>query len=216
LFDSAEQYCYNLKYSFLDQIPEIRKKSYIPTLQDMLLYRKKSIGVTEITITHKNQKKKNKKNKKIRLIDVGGQRTERRKWLHCFDMVNYVVFLASLSEFDQVCYEDHQTKRLEESLIIWQGMLNHESFTKTPFCMVFTKNDLFEKKIKQGARVEKYLKGFKPKENISEEEYIEEARKYICSLYLKDIKREILTYNVICINTESVKENFTNFFELIK
>ena len=40
------------------------------------------------------------------MFDVGGQRNERRKWIHCFDHVDAVVFVAALSEFDQVLYED--------------------------------------------------------------------------------------------------------------
>ena len=35
-------------------------------------------------------------------IDVGGQRTERKKWIHCFEDVLLVMFLAAASEYDQV------------------------------------------------------------------------------------------------------------------
>jgi hypothetical protein len=36
------------------------------------------------------------------LIDVGGQRTERRKWIHYFDKCRGIIFVAALSEYDQV------------------------------------------------------------------------------------------------------------------
>lgn len=43
------------------------------------------------------------------MVDVGGQRSERRKWIHCFDNVNMVLFLVAMSEFDQADPEDeHQ------------------------------------------------------------------------------------------------------------
>jgi hypothetical protein len=43
------------------------------------------------------------------LIDVGGQRSERRKWIHCFENVNAVMFVASLAVYDQVLLEDSKT-----------------------------------------------------------------------------------------------------------
>lgn len=39
------------------------------------------------------------------MVDVGGQRSERRKWIHCFENVTSIIFLAALSEYDQVLYE---------------------------------------------------------------------------------------------------------------
>ena len=40
-----------------------------------------------------------------RMVDVGGQRSERRKWIHCFENVTSIMFLAALSEYDQVLVE---------------------------------------------------------------------------------------------------------------
>ena len=39
---------------------------------------------------------------KFVLVDVGGQRSERRKWIHHFEHVTAVVFLVAVSEYDQV------------------------------------------------------------------------------------------------------------------
>jgi guanine nucleotide-binding protein subunit alpha len=35
-------------------------------------------------------------------IDVGGQRSERKKWIHCFEDVLLLMFLTAASEYDQV------------------------------------------------------------------------------------------------------------------
>lgn len=40
------------------------------------------------------------------MFDVGGQRSERRKWIHCFDAVSSIVFCVALSEYDQVLLEE--------------------------------------------------------------------------------------------------------------
>lgn len=40
------------------------------------------------------------------MFDVGGQRSERKKWIHCFENVTAIVFLVAISEYDQVLVED--------------------------------------------------------------------------------------------------------------
>lgn len=40
-----------------------------------------------------------------RMVDVGGQRSERRKWIHCFENVTSIIFLVALSEYDQILFE---------------------------------------------------------------------------------------------------------------
>ncbi len=41
------------------------------------------------------------------MIDVGGQRSERRKWLQCFNEVNSVIFIVALSDYNLVLREDN-------------------------------------------------------------------------------------------------------------
>ncbi|CAK5087407.1 unnamed protein product [Meloidogyne enterolobii] len=43
------------------------------------------------------------------VFDVGGQRSERKKWIHCFENVNSIIFITAISEFDQVLFEDEAT-----------------------------------------------------------------------------------------------------------
>lgn len=44
-------------------------------------------------------------------MDVGGQRSERKKWIHCFENVIALIYLASLSEYDQCLEENNQEVR---------------------------------------------------------------------------------------------------------
>ena len=46
------------------------------------------------------------------MYDVGGQRNERKKWIHCFEGVTAVIFVVGLSEFDQCLVEDGVTNRM--------------------------------------------------------------------------------------------------------
>lgn len=45
----------------------------------------------------------------FRVFDVGGQRSQRKKWIHCFDDVRALLFITAMSEFDQVLMEDGTT-----------------------------------------------------------------------------------------------------------
>ena len=72
--------------------------NYLPTDQDVLRSRVKTTGITE---THFKIGELNYK-----LFDVGGQRSERKKWIHCFENVTAIIFLVAISEYDQLLYED--------------------------------------------------------------------------------------------------------------
>lgn len=50
------------------------------------------------------------------MVDVGGQRSERRKWIHCFENVTSIMFLVALSEYDQVLVESDN-----EVSALWTG-----------------------------------------------------------------------------------------------
>ena len=46
------------------------------------------------------------------MVDVGGQKSERRKWIHCFQDVTSILFLVSLSGYDQCLFEDRDAVSL--------------------------------------------------------------------------------------------------------
>ena len=83
---------------FFDSIERMLSPNYIPTDQDILRTRVKTTGITETKFEIDSMT--------FKLFDVGGQRSERKKWIHCFEGVHALVFLVSLSEYDQVLYED--------------------------------------------------------------------------------------------------------------
>ena len=73
---------------------EIGKPDYMPSTQDVLRTRVKTTGIVEINFTLKDLN--------FRVFDVGGQRSERKKWIHCFEDVTAIIFINALSEYDQV------------------------------------------------------------------------------------------------------------------
>jgi guanine nucleotide-binding protein G(o) subunit alpha len=94
-FNRSNEYQLNdsAKY-FLDKLDEIGSPQYLPSTQDILRTRVKTTGIVEINFTFKDLN--------FRVFDVGGQRSERKKWIHCFEDVTAIIFIVALSEYDQV------------------------------------------------------------------------------------------------------------------
>ena len=91
--------------SFLDDLDRLGAKDYQPTEQDILRTRVKTTGIVEVHFSFKNLN--------FKLFDVGGQRSERKKWIHCFEDVTAIIFCVAMSEYDQVLHEDETTVNIQ-------------------------------------------------------------------------------------------------------
>lgn len=85
-------------HSFVADIDRVWADDYVPSDQDLLRSRLRTTGITE-TIFDLGQLT-------YRMFDVGGQRSERKKWIHCFENVNCLLFLVAISGYDQCLVED--------------------------------------------------------------------------------------------------------------
>lgn len=75
------------------------------------------------------------------LFDVGGARSERKKWIHAFENVNMVVFTIDLSCYYQTMNEDNDGNRMEEQFMVWEACSNSHWFTNSRIAVLFTKED---------------------------------------------------------------------------
>lgn len=57
------------------------------------------------------------------MVDVGGQRSERRKWIHCFENVTSIIFLAVLSEYDMMLFETNEVR--SKTIFYRKGVFKH-------------------------------------------------------------------------------------------
>jgi len=124
---------------FFTNISRITEKGYVPNDEDVLLARIRTTGIVEQEFTVKGNK--------FQVFDVGGQRNER-KWIHCFEKVTGVIFLAALSVYDQTLYEDDSTNRMKEALDLFKQICNSRWFKETAMILFLNKKDLFSQKIK--------------------------------------------------------------------
>ena len=128
-------------YSYFDDIDRISREDYVPNDQDVLRARVKTTGITETEFSVGN-------NLTYRMVDVGGQRSERKKWIHCFEGITAIIFMVAISEYDQALFEDEDVNRMGESLALFQSICDMDIFAKTSIILFMNKTDLFKKKIK--------------------------------------------------------------------
>uniref|UniRef100_A0A914CP03 Uncharacterized protein n=1 Tax=Acrobeloides nanus TaxID=290746 RepID=A0A914CP03_9BILA len=124
---------------FIESVDRISEPDYIPTIHDILYSRVETIGVSEIRYNYKNTE--------FRIFDVGGQKTQRRKWIHIFDNVNALFYIAAISEYDLVLREDGVTNRLQDALLLFKSIGNNEMFRTVQIILFLNKKDLFAEKI---------------------------------------------------------------------
>lgn len=124
---------------YLNSLERISQPNYTPSQQDVLRTRVKTTGIVETHFSFKGLH--------FKMFDVGGQRSERKKWIHCFEGVTAIIFCVALSGYDLVLAEDEEMNRMIESMKLFQSICNNQWFTETSIILFLNKKDLFEDKI---------------------------------------------------------------------
>lgn len=205
--DSGIQNCYmrrneyqlndSTKY-YLSEIERIARHDYLPTDQDILRVRIATTGVI------KHEFNVNKVN--FCMTDVGGQRSERRKWLHCFDDVKAIIFLVAISEYDQVLTEQDQRNRLIESKSVFTAI--SDFFKLTQIILFLNKTDLLEEKIMYSNLHDSFPEFKGPKYDTKA------ARNFILNMFLG--VRPLMYHHFTCAtDTENIKVVFTAVKDII-
>jgi len=177
---------------------------YLPTQDDVIRAKLRTTGITEVVFTVGNTE--------FTMVDVGGQRSERRKWLHCFVDVSAVIFLVAINEYDMVLEEDNRTNRMEESLKLFQKLTGSQWFEETSFILFLNKSDLFKEKIQKRPLkdffedYEQFVSGI---ENVQQMDEFGKSCEYIKAQYIEAFNGARLYPFVTCaIDTENCDRVF--------
>uniref|UniRef100_A0A7S3PIY5 Uncharacterized protein n=1 Tax=Aplanochytrium stocchinoi TaxID=215587 RepID=A0A7S3PIY5_9STRA len=119
--------------------PEWGGPEWIPDEEAYILTRIRTTGVVQEIFKIENTT--------FQLVDVGGQRNERKKWIHCFAGVTAVLYVAASSEYDQYLFEDRSRNRLVEALGLFNTVTNSEVFEHTTMILFLNKSDIFRDKL---------------------------------------------------------------------
>ncbi|KAI5122002.1 hypothetical protein M0805_001834 [Coniferiporia weirii] len=147
---------------FLDSLDRITSLTYLPTDDDILKARLKTLGVTEYRFS---MKAGNVVGHDWRVYDVGGQRSLVPAWVPFFDDMNAIIFLAPISCFDQVLMEDNSVNRLEDSVLLWKSVVSNPLLAKTNLVLFLNKCDVLRAKLAAGIRLGKYVISYADRPN---------------------------------------------------
>lgn len=187
---------------FLDRVRAIGRSDYIANEADHLRIRAPTTGVTEQSFTIAGNR--------FRMFDVGGQRSERKKWIHCFQDVACVLFVANLNGFNQKLYEDSKVNRLDEALALFEDIANNKWFTDTNIILFLNKRDLFVDKIKDHRITEcPSLSGFE-----GDSKSFDETTDFIRDEFLMRNRTKKTVYTHVTCATE--KSNVAVVFNSVK
>jgi GTPase SAR1 family protein len=199
-----ETWANNFKYQISDSVPyfmeraeTVAEDNYEVSDEDVLYSRVKTTGIVEVQFSIDNEL--------FRMVDVGGQRSERKKWIHCFQDVTSIIFVVALSEYNLMLEENDQMNRMQESIKLFDDIINNVWFLSTNVILFLNKRDIFE---------EKYEKKKIPL-NVCFDDFpggtCDQAKEFIAKKYQeknKNTTRQVFSHFTCATNTDNVKVVF--------
>jgi len=190
---------------FLEKVESLAVNDYVPSEQDIFRCRTRSTGILEEEFKIEGSK--------FKMVDVGGQRNERKKWIHCFSEVTAILFVVGMSEYDMVLFEDAKTNRMHEALNVFEDVVNNKHMSETPVMLFLNKRDLFAEKIHRKVPLRVAFPDF-----VDNNPTVESATSYIRQQFEKrnkNSKRPIYTHVTCATDTDNVKFVFTSVKDIL-
>ncbi|TRZ02869.1 hypothetical protein DNTS_026734 [Danionella cerebrum] len=201
LADEAFKHCTedSEKY-FFKNLDRITTEDYIPSFQDILHIQSPTTGIFEYSFEAQNIT--------FRFFDVGGKKSERRKWIHCFENVSAIIYIASLSEYDE--------NRMRESVALFDTVVHFPFFAECKIILFLNKTDKLTEKI-QSSDLKTYFPEFEGRRQNAQD-----AMLFIRKLYQDkalcqetNIPRNVFCQYICAINTTNVIELFNDVKDII-
>lgn len=193
-FDRSNEFQLESSASYyFENVFEFVNPKYMCSDADILNGRIKTTGITETNFVIKSLK--------IKVLDAGGQRSERKKWIHCFDNITAILFVLAISEYDQMLFEDERVNRMHESIVLFDSLCNSKWFVNTPFILFLNKIDLFEKKLPKSS-LKRYFPDYQ-----GEDKDVEKALQFFENSFLRlnRTSKPIYVHRTCATDTKSMR-----------
>ncbi|CAB3408600.1 unnamed protein product [Caenorhabditis bovis] len=204
---------------FLENIERISTADYMPNLEDIVHSRRPTTTINNLVFTYTSLK--------LNMVDVGGQRSERRKWMHLFDDARVVMFVVDLTGYAKKSEEsradiarftlfsdwrNHADKipDMKVAMKIFQDVVTNKVLQNAVYLIFFNKVDLFDELLPH-VHLKTCFTKFDGENNF------EETTQYIQDKFLKSVKtrRSIFPHLTTATNTENIKIVFRACMESV-
>jgi len=192
--------------SFFNEIDRLFGRDYLPTDQDILRTRLRTTGISETVFDLDKLT--------YRMFDVGGQRSERKKWIHVFDNVQVVLFLVAISGYDHALVEDRNGNQMHEALMLFESIANSKYFEKSALLLFLNKIDLFREKLQTGmSPINKYFPDYhgKPDNVPAAQEFFAEKFKNL----VRQPNKEVYVHYTNATDTDLLKKTMASVQDMI-
>ncbi|KAF5351271.1 hypothetical protein D9756_008227 [Leucocoprinus leucothites] len=155
---------------FLDALERVTAPRYLPTDDDILRARLKTLGVTEHRFTlyqgahgvvHAPHRQKTGGSMMLAAIVL------RQANSQCVKLPAHLSSLArvTLSAFDQMLEEDSKTNRLQDSVQLWKEVVSNKLLQQTNIILFLNKIDIFQDKLAAGVRFADHVTSYGDRAN---------------------------------------------------
>jgi guanine nucleotide-binding protein subunit alpha len=191
--------------SLADDIHCFATQDFVPTIWHAL---KSYVATIDIVQTSWNEK-----DYSLSVFDLGGLRSQRRKWMRVAENTSTVLFTVDTTAYCKLLYEAENVNRMEEQLILFESIANHECFRETSIILVMTHIDLLEETMKL-APVQNWRSDL-PTQSESQTVTMKEYLSYLYGLFASQMKDEEKRKGLEVIYTDLVHSNIQILGEAI-
>ncbi|KAI0867155.1 G-protein alpha subunit-domain-containing protein [Xylaria cubensis] len=134
--DNNEYYIKNI-----NRLAKQAEQRSVATDGDLLRTQVTTTGIHQVSITYNGFP--------FCVYDVGGERSERKKWIHAFEDVSTVIYPIDTTGYGRSLREDADGDRMCEQFMLFESIVNSHWFARSNFIVVFSKMDILPQYLKE-------------------------------------------------------------------
>eukprot|EP00158_Paraphelidium_tribonemae_P004308 Partr_v1_DN26685_c1_g1_i1_m69004 putative Guanine nucleotide binding protein (G protein) alpha len=176
----------------MNNVSRIFAAEYDPSTEDILMSRASTTNVANQVIRVANSLP-------IKIQDFGGYRFQRLKWYSYFTAtIDACVYVHSLTSYDLRVEEDTNLGKLQESVAVFEEIVNHDVISNLPLILLLNKNDLFVEKLKKVSFRQNWPEYTGPEDPTQVLEYIKQL--FLARIKSENSQRPVYVYTTTALN----------------